>query len=291
MIYTITLNPAIDYTIETNGFSLNETNYYDNAYSLIGGKGINVAFVLNNLKNNVLATGFLGDENFEKFNKKFKELKLKNNFFLYPGNTRTNFKIKDLSNNLEVELNGYGQKIDKNYVNKLMNYLKNNLTKNDIVVVSGSIPKNLDSKIYQELGQVINQKQALFILDSSKSALLNGLKSKPYLIKPNIGELCAIFEKQVKDYDFIEIQKMILKLRRLGARNILLSMGSNGSYFFSEDNSIYKIGIGKGKLINSVGAGDSMLAGFVHGIENNLSLIETLKYASACGSATAFNKW
>ncbi|QIN44076.1 1-phosphofructokinase family hexose kinase [Mycoplasma capricolum subsp. capripneumoniae] len=290
MIYTITLNPAIDCVIETNQIDFNNTNYYSNGYSLIGGKGINVAIILNNLKNDVISTGFLGKNNANQFLDKFLELNLKNHFFLYNGVTRTNFKIKNLNTFDEIELNGVGCDLKLSYLNKLLKYLKDNLKEDDIVIASGSANKSFNDNVYQIIGNLVNKKQALFILDTSKKYLLEGLKAKPFLIKQNISELFAVFNEPIS-YEFDLIYKKIKQLQSLGARNILLSMASKGSYYFSESNDIYKIGVGQGKLVNSIGVGDSMLAGFVHGLNQQLDIIKTLKYAASCGSSTAFNKW
>ncbi|WP_342268844.1 1-phosphofructokinase [Spiroplasma endosymbiont of Aspidapion aeneum] len=293
MIYTITLNPAIDVTIETNGFSINETNYYTNSYSFIGGKGINVAFILNQLEAEVYATGFLGKDNSDFFVNKFKEFNINNNFIIIDGLTRTNFKIKNLSRKEETELNGLGFIVNKNNINEIILQLSNKLLKGDILIAAGSLPRNTDTSIYQRIGDLCLQKEVVFILDTSHIQMIKALKAKPYLIKPNIQEICEILGKKFenREYSLNEVKLLVEDLKKLGARNILLSMGAKGSIFFTEDNKIYKTGIAKGDLINSVGSGDSMVAGFAYGLYKGMSIKERLMYASACGGATAFSEW
>ncbi|AKX34026.1 1-phosphofructokinase [Spiroplasma litorale] len=293
MIYTITLNPAIDHIILVDkNINLGMTNYYSNDYDVIGGKGINAAIVLNNLEDNVEAIGILGKDNKDIFIKKFNEIGLKNNFFINEGSTRVNYKIKNLSINQETELNGMGFKTQESNLLNIKDYIKKNVSEKDIVIVTGSIAMGINDNIYKEIGEIVVNKKALLVCDCKNELLKNVLEVKPYIIKPNLEEICSTFNIEYKDnFSFDEIENLINKLKILGARNILLSMGSDGSMYFSEDNSVYKVGVAKGKLVNSVGAGDSMLAGFVYGINNNLDIENTLKYAASCGGATAFTEW
>ncbi|AAT75537.1 1-phosphofructokinase [Mesoplasma florum L1] len=291
MIYTVTLNPALDHIIETDGFNIGETNYYKNEYVVIGGKGINVSIILNNLEAKVLSTGILGSNNKNSFLEKFDENNLKNKFFINKGVTRTNLKIKNLSKFEETELNGLGSTVSLEIINELKTFLNDNLKSGDILVAAGSIPAGVKNNIYEEIGNIANEKNALFILDTSKVNMLNGLKTKPYLIKPNIEEICEILNLPFKEYTFEETCEMVKKLKSLGARNVLLSRGSKGSYFFSEKGEIFETGIAKGKLVNSVGSGDSMIAGFTYGLYKNLSIEECLQFGAAAGGATAFTEW
>lgn len=291
MIYTITLNPSIDHIIETSGFNLNETNYYQNDYQVVGGKGINVAVLLNNLGSSVLATGFLGETNKKVFLDQFQAINLENNFQLFSGPTRTNFKIKDLKIKAETELNGEGVIVASNIVQSLLKFLDQHLEPNDLVIASGSVPKCVDVDIYYQIGQIVNQHEGCFLLDSSKQWIKEGLKAKPYLIKPNLEEICQMLNQPYNSTaSLTEIKAMIDELRVLGARNILVSMGSKGSLYFSEDNHLYETGVAKGQLVNSVGAGDSMVGGFAYGLANHLSIEETLQYGAASGAATAFTQ-
>ncbi|AHI54076.1 1-phosphofructokinase [Spiroplasma sabaudiense Ar-1343] len=291
MIYSITLNPAIDHIIESDNFTIKQTNYYQNEYQVVGGKGINVAIILNNLENQVQATGVMGAENKAIFLDKFAEVKVPNHFFFNQGKTRTNYKIKNLSLKEETELNGLGFTTEAKTWKELLDYLKKSITKDDIIVAAGSLAKGIPDDIYFEIGNIANQVNAKFILDATGTVMRKALSSKPFLIKPNIDEICGILNLPIKEYAFSQIKTMILELQKLGARNILLSMGSQGSYYFTENQEIYQTGIAQGKLVNSVGAGDSMLAGFTHGLSQNLDIEECLKLAAASGAATAFKEW
>ncbi|AKU79611.1 1-phosphofructokinase [Spiroplasma turonicum] len=293
MIYTLTLNPAVDHIILVNkNIELGMTNYYNDDYKVVGGKGINAAIILNNLGANVEAIGILGEENKDIFFNKFNEIKLKNNFYLNKGNTRVNYKIKNLQIRQETELNGLGFNVDNNNIISILNYFKTKLKEKDIVVLTGSTAKGINDDIYNIIGKIVNDKKAILICDCTKDLLLNVLESKPYLIKPNLEEICATLKIDFKEnFSDEEIFKLVNMLKELGAQNVLLSMGSKGSIFFSSNGEIYKVGTAKGKLVNSVGAGDSMLAGFVFGLSHDFNIEKVLQYAAASGGATAFTEW
>ncbi|AVP49430.1 1-phosphofructokinase [Williamsoniiplasma luminosum] len=293
MIYTLTLNPAIDHIILTDKkMELGVTNYYQDEYQVIGGKGINAGIILKNLEADVIATGILGDQNKDLFMNKFQEINLNNHFFLNHGTTRTNYKIKNLSSHQETELNGLGFETQIEVLNQLMLFLESNLKKDDIVLLTGSVARGIEKDIYQRMAKLINQKQAILICDASDELLLNVLKEKPFLIKPNLEEICSTLNLEFdSNFKLDQIKKMISQLQNLGAQNVLLSMGAKGSLYFDNQQNIYQVGIAKGKLINSVGAGDSMLAGFIYGLYKKLSIEKTLQYAAACGGATTFTEW
>ncbi|WP_339021645.1 1-phosphofructokinase [Spiroplasma endosymbiont of Atherix ibis] len=293
MIYTLTLNPAIDHIVLANKkVELGVTNYYSDEYKVVGGKGINAGIILKNLSTYVQAIGIMGEENKEIFLNKFKEINLNNKFFLNSGSTRVNYKIKHLESKQETELNGMGFNTKKEVLNQLIQYLEDSLKQNDIVMLTGSVAMGIEKDIYEQIGKLVNKKQAILICDATNELLKNVLKEKPFLIKPNLEEICSTLDlKFDENISFEETKELIQKLKNLGAQNVLLSMGSKGSLYFDSNNNIYKVGIAKGKLINSVGAGDSMLAGFVYGKYKNLSIENTLQYAAASGAATAFNEW
>ncbi|QHX35946.1 1-phosphofructokinase [Spiroplasma sp. TIUS-1] len=291
MIYTITLNPALDHIIETNGFNIGETNYYQKDYEVVGGKGINVSIILNNLNADVMSIGLLGKDNMHPFMDVFNSMKVQNNFLHFEGKTRTNFKIKNLTAKQETEINGLGCPIDEKLLNDLKQYLKSNLKEGDIVIAAGSIPNGVSTSVYKEIGEICNDSKVIYILDTSKQQMVEALESKPFLIKPNIEEICEILKKPYKKYSFDEVFEMIKELRKLGARNILLSKGKDGSIYFQENGSIYQAGIATGKLVNSVGSGDSMVAGFAYGLYKGLDIVNTLQYGAAAGGATAFTRW
>ncbi|AHI52826.1 1-phosphofructokinase [Spiroplasma culicicola] len=293
MIYTITLNPAIDHIILADKpIDLGITNYYNTEYKVVGGKGINAGVILKNLQSQVQAIGIMGLDNKEIFLNKFEEINLNYKFFYNQGSTRVNYKIKHLASHQETELNGLGFEVTQDTLKEFLDYLKDNLKPNDIVMVTGSVARGVQRDIYEIIGQIVNQNSALLVCDATNDLLINALKQKPYLIKPNLEEICSTLNIEFnEDIDFEQTKDLIKQLQGLGARNILLSKGSQGSLYFDENNDVYQVGIATGKLINSVGAGDSMLAGFVHGIDQNFSVTKTLQFAAASGAATAFNEW
>lgn len=193
MIYTITLNPAFDCTLYTDKFVVNEANHYQQSSIAVGGKGINVALILNRLGNPVTAVGLFGSDNVDLFVKKFRQEQLQYHLIRYPGTTRTNYKIKNLKAQEETELDGLSAFIPSTTVKELFNYLEDKLEANDIVVVAGSIPRGLQPITYFQLGQLIHEKKAIFMLDGTRDPLDEGLKAKPYLIKPNLVELKDTF--------------------------------------------------------------------------------------------------
>jgi 1-phosphofructokinase len=292
VIYTITLNPAIDYVFETESFDPEHTNYYQNNYEVVGGKGINVAIALKHLGvEKVIATGLLGSKNIGLFRERFKDLKLKEKFFEFNGKTRINYKIMNLVSNKETKVNGEADVSDLDGV-KLLDFLDRNLVQNDLVVVSGSVPRAITPMIYFQIGQIAKRNQALFILDSSKIWFRKALKSHPFLIKQTVEEMCDLLKvKKRKDYSLTDLKKMIYDLQKLGAQNVLVTLDDNGSiYFEKSSNSFYKVNIFSSTIKTSIDANDRLLAGFVYGLVNNLPIEETLKYAVACGATTALNR-
>ncbi len=292
MLYTVTLNPSIDQILETKGFVLGETNYYDNDYQVVGGKGINVGVLLNNLEVDVVATGLMGLDNNQVFLEQFKQINLKHDFVFYPGKSRTNFKIKDFQNHQETELNGQGSVVEQNLVQDLLTYLDTHVQPQDVVIASGSVPGSVPENIYEQIGMIVNRHEGIFLLDSSKQWIKQGLKARPYLIKPNVEEICQMLDQTYNpNLRLVQLEAMIKQLQELGARNILVSQGSKGSYYFSEHGEIYQVNTAQGKLVNSVGAGDSMVGGFAYAMSKNLTLEEMLKFGAASGAATAFSAW
>src|SRR5699024_7320625 len=186
--------------------------------------------------------------NAKPFKEKFSELEIENHFIFFKGNTRINYKIKNLSAQEETEFNGLGTEVPKELVTHLLSYLDNNLKPGDILVASGSVPNGVDIDIYKKIGELCHKKDAKYILDTSKNALKYGIESKPYLIKQNIEEMTQVLgnEYQQKEYSINEIKNMVVSMQTKGAQNILISMGSQGSYYFDTENNIYKIGIAKG---------------------------------------------
>ena len=285
MIYTITFNPALDYIVRVDDFKLGQVNrtYYEEIYA--GGKGINVSIVLNNLNVENIALGYIAGFTGEEIENKVKGLGCKTDFIkLDNGMSRINVKLKS---NEESEINGQGPAIDDNDLDKL--YKKLDLLKEgDILVLAGSIPNTLPENIYEIIMERLKDQDVKIIVDATRDLLLNVLKYKPFLIKPNHHELAELFNAEIKSED--EIILYAKKLKEMGARNVLISMAGDGAIFVTEDNRVIKSQVPKGKLVNSVGAGDSMVGGFIAGYLKNNNLEEAFKMGVATGSASAFSE-
>ena len=279
MIYTLTLNPAVDYYIDINNFEEGELNKVNNAYTLAGGKGINVSKVLKNFNIESTALGFCGGFTGDYIKKDIKECGIKENFIYLEEDTRINIKLK--TNKTETEIAGKSPNISKEKVNELINYIKNNIKENDILVLSGSVPNSIESSIYKDVISNAN-KNIKVILDARDEAFKIGLKEKVFLTKPNKKELGEYFNKNIESTD--DIIKYARELIKEGSENVIVSLGKDGSVLVTKDEA-YIGNAPDGKLISSVGAGDSMVAGIVYGISNNLNIIDSYKYAS--GSSTA----
>ena len=282
MIYTITLNPALDYSLETSKFDLGKLNLSEKAYFLGGGKGINVSKVLKNFNVESTAIGFLGGFTGNFIKEELKEKNIKEDFVEVLGNTRVNIKIK--TGEVETELAGLSPEINENHVLALKEKL-GNIQDGDILVLSGSVPKSLKTTIYKELVEGLD-KDIKVILDTRGEAFVETLKVKPFLVKPNHHELEEFCGKELHSIE--EIVEGARTIQKLGVQNVIVSMGKDGSILLTED-SVYKGNVPKGTLKNSVGAGDSMVAGLVSKLAQGESLLEAYKFGIASGSATAFS--
>ncbi len=283
MIYTITFNPAIDYVIHTDNIRTGEVNRTSSETYFIGGKGINVSVVLAELGVKSVALGFVAGFTGDAIENGLLRKGISTDFIkLDNGFSRINVKIKS---DEETEINGQGPEISDEAIAELFRKL-DSINSGDILVLAGSIPKSLDSDIYEKILSYCDGKGVRFVVDASGSLLLNVLKYKPFLIKPNNHELGEMFG--VKASSSADIEKYALKLREMGARNVLVSMAGDGAVLFAEDGNIYSCGVCKGTVRNSVGAGDSMVAGFIAGIADG-DYSHALKLGTACGGATAFS--
>ena len=282
MIYTITLNPALDYSLETSKFDLGKLNLSEKAYFLGGGKGINVSKVLKNFNVESTAIGFLGGFTGNFIKEELKEKNIKEDFVEVLGNTRVNIKIK--TGEIETEIAGLSPEINENHVLALKEKL-GNIQDGDILVLSGSVPKSLKTTIYKELVEGLD-KDIKVILDTRGDAFVETLKVKPFLVKPNHHELEEFCGKELHSIE--EIVEGARTIQKLGVQNVIVSMGKDGSILLTED-SVYKGNVPKGTLKNSVGAGDSMVAGLVSKLAQGESLLEAYKFGIASGSATAFS--
>lgn len=285
MIYTITFNPALDYIVRVDNFKVGQVNRtsYEEIYA--GGKGINVSIVLNNLDVENIALGYIAGFTGDEIENRVKNMGCKTDFIkLNNGMSRINVKLKS---NEESEINGQGPAINDNDLEQLFNKL-DLLKEGDILVLAGSIPSTLPEDIYQIIMRRLENKNIKIIVDATKDLLLNVLKYRPFLIKPNHHELAELFNVEIKNEE--EIIKYATKLKEMGARNVLISMAGDGAIFITEDNRVIKSKVPKGKLVNSVGAGDSMVGGFIAGYLNNSNLEEAFKMGVATGSASAFSE-
>ena len=285
MIYTVTFNPAIDYVVHLNGsFKLGGINR--NAFEdfQFGGKGINVSNVLRTLGIDTVALGFVAGFIGDGLENGLRDMGLKTDFIhVKEGMTRVNVKIKA---DEETELNGIGPVITDSDMDKLIEKL-DKITADDVLVFSGSIPKCLPGDTYEKLMARLDGRGIPIAVDAEKDLLVNVLKYHPFLIKPNNHELGAIFGKVLKTDE--EIAECAKKLQEMGARNVLISMAGDGAMLLDEKGGVHRIGCPKGKVQNSVGAGDSMVAGFLAGYIQTGDYEYALKLGTATGSATAFS--
>lgn len=279
MIYTLTTNPSIDYVMRIDEFTHGATIRSKASVMYPGGKGIMVSKLLKNLGDDPVNIGFLGGFTGDFIKNELEKLGIKENFTEIKGDSRINVKLKYQD---ETEINAEGPQIEEAEVEKFFASLKE-VKEDDLLVISGSLPKSLDKDFYKE---VIRRISCKFTIDIANKEVLDYLKYKPVLIKPNKEELANIFETEIEtDEEIISYAK---KLNELGAENVIVSLGGEGSIFVDKDR-VLKVGPITGKLVNSVGAGDSMVAGFVYGISHDLSKKDAYKLAVACGTATAFS--
>ena len=285
MIYTVTFNPAIDYVVRMgNKLEPGMTNRSDSEDCYFGGKGINVSTVLKNLGLDNTALGFVAGFTGDAIEKSVNERGIKADFIHLPeGISRINVKIKGEA---ETEINAQGPAIPQECQNKLFDQISR-LKDGDVLILAGSIPSSLSSDVYERIIALVNDRKIEVVVDATKDLLKNVLKYHPFLIKPNNHELGEMFGAVLKTDDEIEIHAK--KLRQLGARNVLISMAGDGAMLITENGEKFRVGVPKGKVKNSVGAGDSMVAGFVAGYMKTGSYEEALKMGTAAGSATAFS--
>ncbi|MFV0396229.1 MAG: 1-phosphofructokinase [Coprobacillaceae bacterium] len=283
MIYTVTMNPSLDYISHVKEFQLGEVNRNYKEDMFPGGKGINVSTILCNLNQETIAVGFLAGFTGLEIENKLKEKGIQTKFvYVDKGISRINVKIKSQE---ETELNGMGPIIDEKAISQLLSYLTS-LKKDDILVLAGSIPNSLPTNMYQQIMTKIKDKNVRVIVDATDEVLLSTLECKPFLIKPNIKELEEIMKKTLCTKE--EIIEAAQHLQSLGAKNVLISCGKDGAILVCESKEVYHQNAPKGSAVNSTGAGDSMVAGFVYGYTKNHNYLEGLQWGVACGSATAF---
>jgi 1-phosphofructokinase len=284
MIYTVTFSPSLDYIVYTPRMRLGEVNRAEQEFIYPGGKGINVSILLSRLGIESKAIAFLAGFTGEALkNMLQKDLHGAEYIYLPEGNTRINVKVKA---NEESELNGRGPSISADKMDELMQKL-NRLKSGDVLVLAGNAP--IASCSYGDIMKALQGKGILFVIDTTGEQLLNTLQYKPFLIKPNIHELEELFGKKLTTKN--DVIKYAEKLRQLGARNVIVSMGKEGAILLAEDGGIFERCAPKGNAVNTVGSGDSMVAGFLAGWHNTGDYEKALVTGIAAGSATAFTAW
>ncbi len=284
MIYTLTFNPALDYVIKTDSFSLGTAHRTENGQFFCGGKGINVSTVLNELGIKSVALGFVAGFTGTEIENKLNKSGIETDFVpLKKGLSRINIKIRS---GVETDINMVGPEIDRLAMKKLNKKL-DRIKKGDILVVSGSVPNGLPKNIYETILRRLNKREILFVVDATGGFLTSSLDCHPFLIKPNTDELAEIFGEETDTVE--KIKRCAKRLQQKGARNVLVSMGESGSLLLDETGKVHLMGSVGGKAVNTVGAGDSMVAGFIAGYIKSGDYDYALKLGTACGGATALS--
>lgn len=285
MIYTLTFNPSLDYIVTVKDFTLGEVNRTSDEIVFPGGKGVNVSMVLKNLGFDNTALGFLSGFTGDELSRLLKEKGIHTDFIhVKKGMTRINVKLRS---NEESEINGQGPLIEDKDIEKLYEKL-DALKDGDILIMSGSIPNIMPQTMYMDIMKYLNKKDLKIIVDATNNLLVNVLAYHPFLIKPNNHELGEIFKVDIDNKE--DVITYAKKLQEKGARNVLVSMAKDGAVLVAEDGSVYKAEAPKGKLINSVGAGDSMVAGFLVGYLEKGTYENAFKMGVCTGSASAFSE-
>ncbi|MGH1723008.1 1-phosphofructokinase [Enterococcus durans] len=282
MIYTVTLNPSIDFIVKVDGLKLGDLNRMKEDFKLPGGKGINVSRILKRMDTESTALGFLGGFTGNFISEWLKEEQINTAFTNVQSDTRINIKLKS---DTETEINGLGPVLSEKEIEDLKKAM-NNVKKGDIVVLSGSTPASLRNGFYQELIEIIRGKEAEFVIDTTGDDLKDALAKRPLLIKPNNHELAELYHTEFKSIE--DILPYGKKLLEEGAQNVLISMAGDGALLFTKDGA-YQSNVLVRPLKNSVGAGDSMIAGFIGSYSKDQDPVEAFKWGVACGSATAFS--
>lgn len=285
MVYTVTFNPSLDYIVSVDGFQIGKTNRTVKEQMLPGGKGINVSTVLKNLGIPNTALGFSAGFTGEEIIRRVEEMGLTADFIsLKKGCSRINVKMKDFDG---TEINGQGPDITQEEIRQLLKKLEK-LQEGDVLVLAGSIPKSMPDSIYRDILEGLKGKGILFVVDATGELLLNVLEYRPFLIKPNNHELGEIFQVKLETRE--DVIPYGRKLQEKGARNVLVSMAGQGAVLLDERGQVHMLAAPRGKLVNAVGAGDSMVAGFLAGWLTKKDYDYAFCMGISAGSASAFSE-
>lgn len=282
MIYTVTLNPSIDFVVRLDHVEVGSVNRMTSDDKYVGGKGINVSRILQRLGMDSVATGFVGGFTGQFITDGLAAEGIANRFVTVDQDTRINVKIKA---DHETEINGAGPVISSEKMAELESLLST-LTADDVVVFAGSAPANLGNQVYNHLIPLVKERGAQVVCDFEGQTLLDSLAYQPLLVKPNNHELESIFGVELKGLD--DVERYAREILAKGAQNVIVSMAGDGALLVTQEAAYFAKPI-KGQVKNSVGAGDSMVAGFTGSLVKSGDPIEALKWGVACGTATAFS--
>lgn len=285
MIYTVTFNPSLDYIVSVKDFRPGMTNRTSSELMLAGGKGINVSIVLGNLGIKSTALGFIAGFTGDEIVRRLHNGGINSEFIkINDGISRINIKLKSIDG---TEINGQGPHIDSSHIEQLMNRLRR-LESGDVLVLAGSIPAGISDNIYKDIMDMLKDKGVQIVVDATSRLLTNVLEYKPFFIKPNQHELGDIFNVTLNTQE--EVIPYALELKKMGAVNVCVSMGGKGAILVADDGNVYKAKAPDGILKNSVGAGDSLVAGFLSGWIEKKDYEYAFRKGVATGSASAFSE-
>ena len=286
MIYTVTFNPSLDYSIRIEDFKTGELNRTSYEEVRVGGKGVNVSIVLHDLGVENVALGFIAGFTGDQIESGMQQLGCTTSFIHLPGGfSRINVKLAGQEEDL-TEMNGMGPAVSKEEYEQFMLRLRRMLKDGDTLVLSGSIPASMPQDTYERILEEVDTDKICVVVDTSSSLLRHTLPYRPFLIKPNLTELSELFGRSLTEYD--DIVGCAKHLQEEGARNVLVSMGGEGAILVTEEGQVFSAPAPDGDLVDSIGAGDSMVAGFLAGYMERGSMVDGFAKGIAAGSATAY---
>lgn len=283
MIITVTLNPAVDKTIEIDNFCVGTVNRISSARLDAGGKGINVSKVIQSLGGRSRAVGILAGNNGRFIKEYLDSMEIENDFVFIDGETRVNTKVVDRVKHTNTDINESGPQVSDENLDKLSNKLYKDLGKSSLIVFSGSVPQNVDKRIYKTWIEQAKDKGIKTILDADGELFKQGIKAGPYLVKPNIDELEALFAQKINSVD--ETLKLSRGLLDYGIEIVVVSLGADGALFVRKNSAILAKGI-KVEVKSTVGAGDSMVSALALAIDKGYDFEKAVRLSVACGTAS-----